>query len=146
MALRLLLSLAGVAGVTYIAHHVIPVNATTAGFAYLMLVLLIASTMGFVESALASVAATLTLNFFFLPPVGKLTIADPQNWVALFSFLTTSLIASRLSAEAKRRALDAVARQQEVERLYTFSRAILLIDSSEPFPRQLVRILADTFQ
>jgi hypothetical protein len=31
-----------------------------------------------------------------------------------------------------------------VERLYTFSRAILLTDNSEPFPRQLVRILADT--
>ena len=46
---------------------------------------------------LASIAATLTFNFFFLPPVGSFTIADPQNWVALFSFLTTSLIASRLS-------------------------------------------------
>src|SRR5664279_4983111 len=146
MALRLLLSLGGVAVVTYTAHHLIPVNATTVGFAYLVLVLLIASTWGFVESALASIAATVAFNFFFLPPVGKLTIADPQNWIVLFSFLTTSLIASRLSAEAKRRALDAVARQQDVERLYTFSRAILLIDNSEPFPRQLVRILADTFQ
>ena len=93
-----------------------------------------------------SIAGTLTFNFFFLPPVGRFTIADPQNWVALFSFLTTSLIASRLSAEAKRRALDALARQQDVERLYTFSRAILLIDNSEPVPKQLVRILADTFQ
>ena len=104
MALRLLLSLAGVAGVTYTAHDLIPVNATTAGFAYLVLVLLIASTWGFVESALASIAATLSFNFFFLPPVGTLTIADPQNWVALFSFLTTSLMASRLSSKAKRQA------------------------------------------
>jgi len=53
--------------------------------------------------------------------------------VALFSFLATSLIASRLSAKAERRALDAIARQQDIERLYTFSRAILLIDGSEPF-------------
>ena len=43
-------------------------------------------------------------------------------------------------------ALDAIARQQDVERLYTFSRAILLIDSSEPFPKQLVRTLAEIFQ
>ena len=145
-ALRLLLSLVGVALVTFMGYAVFPVNATTVGFGYLLLVLIIASIWGFPEAALASVAATLTFNFFFFPPVGKFTIADPQNWVALFSFLTTSLIASRLSAEAKRRALDAVERQQDVERLYTFSRAILLIDSSEPFPRQLVRILADTFQ
>jgi two-component system sensor histidine kinase KdpD len=146
MALRLLLSLGGVAVVTYTAHHLIPVNATTVGFAYLVLVLLIASTWGFVESALASIAATLSFNFFFLPPVGTLTIADPQNWVALFSFLTTSLMASRLSSEAKRQALDAIERQQDVERLYTFSRAILLIDTGEPFAMQLAVKLAEIFQ
>jgi two-component system sensor histidine kinase KdpD len=145
-ALRLILSLGGVAIVTFLGSVVLPVNATTVGFAYLLLVLIVASVWGFFEAALASIAATLTFNFFFLPPVGRFTIADPQNWVALFSFLATSLIASRLSAEGKRRALDAVARQQDLERLYTFSRAILLIDNSEPFPRQLVRKLADIFE
>jgi two-component system sensor histidine kinase KdpD len=142
----LFLSLAGVALVTFTGYAVFPVNATTVGFGYLLLVLIIASVWGFVDAALASIAATLTFNFFFFPPVGKFTIADPQNWVALFSFLATSLIASRLSTEAKLRALDAVARQQDVERLYTFSRAILLIDDSEPFPKQLIRKLADIFQ
>ena len=135
LALRLLASLAGVAAVTFAAYKLVPVNATTVGFAYLLLVLIIASTWGFVEAAVASVAATFAFNFFFLPPVGTLTIADPQNWVALFSFLTTALIASRLSTEAKRRALEAIERQQDVERLYTFSRAILLIDGAEPFAK-----------
>ncbi len=144
--LRLLLSLAGVILVTWAGYSLVPVNATTAGFAYLLLVLVIASFWGFFEAAAASIAATLTFNFFFLPPVGRFTIADPQNWVALVSFLTTALIASRLSAEVKRRALDAVARQQDIERLYTFSRAILLIDHAEPFPKQLVRKLAEIFE
>jgi len=144
--LRLLLSLIGVMLVTWAGDSLVPVNATTVGFAYLMLVLVIASVWGFSEAAVASVAATLTFNFFFLPPVGEFTIADPQNWVALFSFLTTALIASRLSGEVKRRALDAVARQQDLERLYTFSRAILLIDNTEPFPKQLVQKLADIFE
>ena len=145
LALRLLTSLAGVAVITVFTYSLIPVNATTAGFAYLVMVLLIASTWGFVESALASIAAALVFNFYFLPPVGRFTIADSQNWIALFSFLTTSLIASRLSAEAKRRALDAIERQQD-ERLYTFSRAILLIDAGEPFAKQLAAKLADIFQ
>jgi two-component system, OmpR family, sensor histidine kinase KdpD len=144
--LRLVLSLAGVTVVTFTGYSLVPVNATTIGFAYLLLVLVIASFWGFLEAALASLAATLTFNFYFLPPVGTLTIADPQNWVALFSFLTTALMASRLSAEAKRRASDAVARQQDLERLYTFSRAILLIDNSEPFAKQLVRKLAEVFE
>ena len=145
-ALRLTFSFVGVALVTFAGKAVFPINAPTVGFAYLLLILIIASLWGFFEAALASIAATLTYNFFFLPPVGRFTIADPQNWVALFSFLVTALIASRLSAEAKGRALDAVARQQDVERLYTFSRAILLIDDTEPFQRQLVRRLAEIFQ
>jgi two-component system, OmpR family, sensor histidine kinase KdpD len=144
--LRLSLSIAGVALVTFVGYVLFPVNATTVGFAYLLLVLVLASIWGFFEAALASVAATLTFNFFFFPPVGRFTIADPQNWAALFSFLITSLIASRLSAEAKRRALDAVARQADIERLYAFSRAILLIADTEPFPKQLVRKVAEIFQ
>lgn len=144
--LRLLVSLAGVVIITYIASSVIPVNATTAGFAYLLFVLVIASTWGFLEASLSSIASTLLFNFFFLPPIGTFTIADPQNWVAFFSFLVTSLIASRLSTKAKRRALDAVQRQQDLERLYTFGRAILLIGDHEPFAKQLATQLADTFE
>jgi two-component system sensor histidine kinase KdpD len=144
-ALRLLSSVAGVAVVTATAYYAIPHNLTTVGFAYLLLVLLIASTWGLAESTLASIAATLAYNFFFLPPILKFTIADPQNWVALFSFLATALVASRLSARVKRQALDAVERQRDIERLYTFSRAILLIDPVEPVAKQLARKLADVF-
>jgi two-component system, OmpR family, sensor histidine kinase KdpD len=145
LALRLLLSLAGVAIVTFVAFTVIPRNPTTVGFAYLLLVLVIASTWGLPEATVASVAATLAFDRYFLPPIGKFTIADPQNWVALFSFLVTALIASRLSARAKKEALDAVERQRDIERLYTFSRAILLIDPAEPVAKQLARKLAEVF-
>jgi two-component system, OmpR family, sensor histidine kinase KdpD len=144
--IRLVSSLAGVVLVTWTGSSLVPVNATTIGFAYLLLVLVVATVWGFLEALVASILATLCFNLFFLPPVGKLTIADPQNWIALFSFLTTALVASRLSAEAKRRAIDAVARQQDLERLYSFSRAILLIDKTEPFPKQLVTRLAEIFE
>lgn len=143
--LRLIVCVAAVGIITLVAFRLIPVNATTAGFAYLMLVLIIASTWGFLEAALSSIAATLVFNFFFLPPIGRFTIADPQNWVALLSFLATSLIASRLSTIARRRAADALERQRDLERLYTFSRAILLTTGDEPFASQLVRKLAETF-
>jgi two-component system, OmpR family, sensor histidine kinase KdpD len=144
--LRVFASLIAVVTVTVVARSIVPVNATTVGFAYLLVVLIIASTWGFVEAALSSILATLVFNFFFLPPVGTFTIADPQNWVALFSFLATSLIASRLSAKAKARALEAIERQQDVERLYSFSRAILLIDRTEPFPRQLAEKVVEIFK
>jgi two-component system sensor histidine kinase KdpD len=144
--LRTLLSLAGVALVTYAGAVLFPVNATTIGFAYLLLVLLVATFSGFIDALLASIAATLTFNYFFLPPVGRFTIADPQNWIALVSFLASALIASRLSDVAKRRTADVLARQRDVERMYTFSRAILLIDPSEPFAKQLARKVAEVFE
>jgi two-component system, OmpR family, sensor histidine kinase KdpD len=98
---RVLVALSGVVLVTYAGYRLIPVNATTVGFAYLLLILIVASTSGFLEAALCSLLATLLFNFFFLPPVGRFTIADPQNWIALFSFLVTLLIASRLSASSE---------------------------------------------
>src|SRR5262249_137593 len=128
------------------AYRLIPVNATTAGFAYLLVVLLIASFWGFFEASLASFAATLSFNFFFLEPIGTFTIADPQNWVALFSFLVTALVASRLSTKAETRARDAIERRQDIERLYSFSRAILLFDNTEPFPKQIVRKIVEIFE
>jgi two-component system, OmpR family, sensor histidine kinase KdpD len=143
--LRVLASLAAVGAVTFVGFRLLPVNATTIAFAYLMLVLLLASTWGFFEAALVSFVATLTFNYYFLPPVGTFTIRDPQNFVAFLCFFTTSLIAGRLSYTAKRRALDAVERQNDVERLYTFSRAILLIDGGAPFGKQLIEKLAETF-
>jgi two-component system, OmpR family, sensor histidine kinase KdpD len=145
LTLRLILAIASVVMTTIVAYRVASVNATTAGFAYLLLVLIIASTWGFPEAAVSSILATLVFNYFFFPPVGTFTIADPQNWVALFSFLATALIASRLSATAKLKTLDALERQQDVERLYTFSRAILLSNGAEPFPKQLAQKLAEVF-
>jgi two-component system, OmpR family, sensor histidine kinase KdpD len=144
-AYRVLAALGGVAVITFAAYNVVSVNATTVGFAYLLFILVVAAIWGFWESVACAVAATVAFNFFFFPPVGTLTIADPQNWVALFSFLTTGLIASRLSAAAKRRALEATEHRQDVERLYTFSRAILLIGDGEPFPKQLALKLAEVF-
>lgn len=149
MGMRILRSLASVAGVaiiTFVAFRWFPINATTVGFGYLLYVLVIASEWGFLEASISSIAALLCFNFFFLPPVGRLTIADPQNWVALFAFLVTSLVASRLSVAAKRRAMDAVQRQQDLERLYTFGRSILLIDSKGPFAKELAHTLAQAFE
>src|SRR5436190_23509937 len=93
LAVRLLVSAAGVATVTFVAHKAIPSNHTTVGFAYLLFVLIVASTWGFAEACLSSILASVAFNFFFFPPVGTFMIADPENWVALFSFLATSLIA-----------------------------------------------------
>jgi two-component system sensor histidine kinase KdpD len=70
---------------------------------------------------IASLVATACYNYFFLPPVGTFSIADPANWVALAVFLLASVVVSRLVASAQRRAEDAEARRTELEALYDLS-------------------------
>jgi len=142
---HLAMSLVLIFAATFLCSRVIPVNATTAGFAYLLCVLAAATAWGLSEAIVASIAAMLSFNFFFLPPVGRFTIADPQNWVALFSFLTTALVASHLSNRAKREAFEAKSRQQETEQLYALSRAILLMELSGSVGFHVAQHIAEIF-
>jgi len=93
-------------------------NATTVALAFLLVVLFVATLWGSRPALLASVLGVLCFNFFFLPPVGTFTIADPDNWVALFAFLVVAMTAGQLSARARRRAEEAEAGRREIERLY----------------------------
>jgi two-component system sensor histidine kinase KdpD len=146
VVVRGILSVAAVGGITAVCDKVFSVNATTAGFSYLIGVLCIGTVWGMAEAVLASVAATLCFNYFFLPPIGRLTIADPQNWVALLAFLVTALMASHLSDRANRQALDARRRQRETEQLYAVSRAILLSEASRPLCLQVAHAIATIFE
>ena len=76
-------------------------NATTVALCFLVVVLSVAATARLWIAVATSIIAMLALNFFFLPPIGTLTISDPQNWIALFAFLAVSLVASNLSAVAR---------------------------------------------
>jgi two-component system, OmpR family, sensor histidine kinase KdpD len=111
--------------ITAFYRSVVAVNPTTVGFTYLLAILTASVIWGFRVSVAMSLAAALAFDYFFLPPVGTFNIADPQDWVALFSFLVTSIIGGSLSAHARRRALEAHRRRQEVERLYEFSQRLL---------------------
>lgn len=146
VSIRITAVLAIIAAITFICFRLIPVNATSVGFAYLIAILLIATAGGLLEATVASVAAVLCFNYYFLPPIGTFTIADPQNWVALFAFLVTSIIASQLSARAKRRTQEAVDRRLEMERLYALSRAILLTDINQSAAKQVAHQIAQIFE
>ena len=94
-AVQIALAVAGVAAVTAIDLLLFRVNSATAAFTFLLLILAVATRVGFLEAITVSIASVLAYNFFFLPPIGTLTIADPQNWVALCTFLITAITASR---------------------------------------------------
>ncbi len=138
--------LAGVGLATFVLTELFPANSTTAGFIYLMVVLGIATWCGFRVSAIVSLCAMLCMNFWFLPPVGHFTIADPENWVALFAFLLTALVASHLSDRAQQEAAEARRRQRETEQLYALSRSIILTDPAQPIGTQAARFIAQIFE
>jgi K+-sensing histidine kinase KdpD len=114
-----LVSVVGVAAATALLKFLgQPINPTTVALAFLLIVLFVATAWGSRPAILASVLAMLCFNFFFLPPIGTLTIADPDNWIALFAFLITAVTAGELSARVKRRAEEAEDSRREIERLY----------------------------
>jgi two-component system sensor histidine kinase KdpD len=118
-------SVAAVAGITLFYRHVLHVNQTTVALSFLLAILAVSAVWGMAVSVFMSLAAVIAFNYFFLPPVGTLTIADPQNWVALFAFLVTSIMGSQLSSRIRSEADEAHRRRREVERLYQFSRKLL---------------------
>jgi two-component system sensor histidine kinase KdpD len=133
-ALRFAISMALVGAVVAL-YRMVPVNQTTVALTLLLAILAISAQWGLAEATLASVLATLGFNFYFLPPVGKLTIQDPQNLVAFLAFMATAATASQLSARARRRAAEAEARRVETERLYALVRSLALAGN----PRKTIR-------
>jgi two-component system sensor histidine kinase KdpD len=130
-ARHLVFGIAGIVGLTFVFRASTQFsNPATAAFAFLIVVLLVAATARLRVAVVTSIVATLSFNFFFLPPLGSLTIADPRNWIALFAFLAVSLVASNLSAVARARTAQAETRRDELGRLFALSRDILLITES----------------
>jgi two-component system, OmpR family, sensor histidine kinase KdpD len=140
---RYAVALGSVAIVAVVGRLFLFVNPTTLALGFLLAVLLVSAYWGLRVAVVQSMVATAVFNYCFLPPVGTFTIADPQNWVALFSFLVTALVASNLSERARRETADAMQRQREVEQLYAFCQQLLTTESSiallNTIPLEVVR-------
>ncbi len=122
---RYLAATAVVGCVVIVYSRFIRVNPTTVALTFLLGILFVANRFGLRCSVYMSVLAALAFNLFFLPPIGTLTIADTQNWVALFAFLVAGILASHLSERAKHEARESDRRRREVEHLYNFSQHLL---------------------
>ncbi len=126
---RWLLAAGALAAIVLIYSRWLHVNPTTVALTLLLLVLVLAAEWGLRYAVVVSVAAAVCYNFFFLPPYNTLTIADSQNWLALFAFLVTAILASRLSQRVRDEAEEAKARQRELDTLFRLSRELLQSDS-----------------
>jgi len=126
--LRFGLSAIIVAAITFLCYRWLHINYATVGFGFLLAVLFISANWGLRYATFTAILATVAYNYFFLPPLFRFTIADPQNWIALLTFLVTAVVASQLSERARRSALSAEDRRREFERLYALSQQLWLTE------------------
>ena len=120
-------------------------SATTAGMAYLVIVVWFASQAGISLSVLVTAICAASFDYFFLPPLHTFRIIGIQQWVAMLSFLASCVVVSRVAERARRQTRQAQQRQADVERLYALSQEMMLHDDSEALIRNLPRLIERIF-
>jgi two-component system, OmpR family, sensor histidine kinase KdpD len=145
-AVILVVSLSALGAAIALLRLMPDVSATTVALTLLIVVLGTATMARIGVAILVSILAMLAFNFFFLPPLGTLTIADPQNWIALVAFLAVAIIASNLAHAARHREREAIARGNEVTRLFDLTRDVLLTTDTATAMDILARQVARRFE
>jgi len=101
------------------------INLTSDMLVFLVAVIAVAMTGGFLPAVLEAIAASLLLNYYFTPPIHAWTIAEANNALALGVFVAVGLVTSWVvdtSARLSKRAARATA---ESELLVTTAGSIL---------------------
>jgi two-component system sensor histidine kinase KdpD len=141
-----LMAAGGSTTIGLLCYYVLHTNATIAALFLLLGVVLAGTFTSRVEAVAASVAATLCLDYFFIPPIGQISIQDPQGWLALGVFLVVSLIATNLSMRLRQQRDEMAERQSAAEKLHALNRAILLSDTgAQDVQRTLVNKCMELF-
>ena len=115
--------IAAVTAIIYALRDVMPVEA--AGVLYLLPVLLASSYWGLALGILTSIASAAAFNFFHIPPTGRFTIAEEENWVALVVFLVAAAVTATLAGAARARADEAERRSAEADLTAEMARVLL---------------------
>src|SRR5436190_21415653 len=113
--------------------------------AYLLVVLVLASTRGLYAAVLSALVAFFSFDFFLVPPLYTFTIARPEEWVALFVFLATAIITGQLASALHQRAEQASRQARETRILYELVRATNNEDELENQLNVVVHAVVNVF-
>ncbi|ACZ42969.1 GAF sensor signal transduction histidine kinase [Thermobaculum terrenum ATCC BAA-798] len=139
-----LLAIGGVAAITRLISLVFTRwHIANISMIYLLLVLALAVLYGSGPAVLASVAAFLAFDWFFVQPTWSLTIRDPDEWLALCLFLVTALITGQLAGNLRSREAQLHRRARELEVVNDLTRSILLDVNLEGLLRRLVTNISE---
>ncbi|WP_225205436.1 DUF4118 domain-containing protein [Novosphingobium huizhouense] len=99
-------------------------NITNVGLLYLLPVLLAATRYGLATGIVTGVIGSLAYNFFFIPPTGTFTIADPQNVITVGVLLLVAAVASQLAGRLRAQAILAAQSARQSAALAGFARLL----------------------
>lgn len=116
-------SIAVATAVIYPLEHVAPV--ISLGVVYLVAVVVVSVFWGLALGVVTAVVSTVAFNFFHLPPVGTLTLADRRNWVALVALLVVAAATGLVAEVARSRAEESDRRRREADLAATLARLLL---------------------
>ncbi|MEV7175456.1 ATP-binding protein [Kitasatospora sp. NPDC093679] len=100
-------------------------NLTTVALIFQLGVVAVALLGGATSALLASLVASLLLNYYFIPPVHTFTIAEPNNAIALVVFAAVALTVSTVVDRATRLTARAARATAEAETLSTLAGSVL---------------------
>ena len=100
-------------------------NLTSDVLIFLVAVVVVALVGGFVPAVLAAIVASLLVNYYFIPPIHRLTISQANNALALVVFVIVGLLVSWVVDIAARRTNQAARANAESELLTTTAGSVL---------------------
>ncbi|GHF30966.1 sensor histidine kinase [Streptomyces mashuensis] len=107
-------------------------NLTSEALLFLVTVVGVACFGGVASALLAAVAASLLLNYYFIPPVGRFTIAEANNALALVAFAVVAGTVAAVVDRSLRMGRRAAAATAVAETLSSLAGGILRGDQSVP--------------
>jgi len=125
--------------IVYPLAHVAPV--VSLGVVYLPAVLVVSVAWGAWLGVATAVVSAAAFNFFHLPPVGRFTLQNSENWVALAAFLVVATLASSVAEVTRARTRDADERRREADLAAEMARLLLRGNSlAEALPTAAARL------
>ena len=101
------------------------INLTSDTLAFLVAVIVVALTGGFLPAVIAAIIASLLLNYYFTPPIHSWTISQANNALALGVFIAVGLVTSWIVDTTARKSNQAARANAESELLRTTAGSIL---------------------
>jgi two-component system, OmpR family, sensor histidine kinase KdpD len=137
------LSVAAITGLIFGLREIVPVVGT--GVVYMLAVLLVSSGWGLWLGLVTALLSALAFNYFHIPPTGRFTVAQGENWVALAVFLVAAAVTSTLAGAARSRAAEAERERGEADLTAEMARLLLTGESLESSLQTVGQRIAHTF-